>query len=140
MTKILHSINYYYNKFDKYDKSKIKNVYEHILYNLHFNIDTIDGQIKDKSKLHIPIYYFKNINLNDEYVKYTDLYSNNNYYIKIIQDYEIPINIHPIVNEIDFENLNFKCKNCENCSLCMYCKNCKNCVLCKFSSSLINCN
>ena len=143
MIKILHSINYYYNKFNNCDKSKIKNIYKHILYNLYCNIDDINEGIKDESKLCIPIYYFdfdyKNKN-EDEYMKYNDLRSDDEYYISLTNEYEIPENNNTIINEIDFENLNFRCKNCENCMLCMYCENCKNCTLCKFSSSLINCN
>ena len=73
-------------------------------------------------------------------MKYNDLRSDDEYYISLTNEYEIPENNNTIINEIDFENLNFRCKNCENCMLCMYCENCKNCTLCKFSSSLINCN
>ena len=100
----------------------------YIIYIVIFNED-----IKNESKLCIPIYYFDfdYENEDEDEDEDEDEYED---------EYKIPKTNTSIINKIDFENLNFRCKNSENCILCMYYKNCKNCTLCKFSSSLINCN
>ena len=137
MTKVLHSIDYYYDKFNDYSHELIKEIYKFILYSIHIKLDTNNGLIKHpNSDLHIKIYHF-NLSFNsEEYMKCEDLYLNGFYYLKLTDEHSFTSDFE----NIDFENLNYNCVDCVNCKLCMECLKCENCIGCKYSSNLKNCN
>ena len=114
----LFEINYYYNKFDKFDKNNILEMY---------------NKIKN-GKINVNIDY-ENLNINCECCKNSYLCIN---CINCV-DCKNCNDCIDCKNCVDCKKCN-DCSDCENCRICNYCEECIDCEKCDNCKNCENCD